>query len=131
MKRILAILLAVAVFAALAACAKKETAADIDIAGKTFVWEKEGAGGDFTITLNEDGTYQYYAGYLSSYIGQGNWKLEGNVLTMTEDGTGYDFVFRFTAKNGELDYIADGSDPFMYVTVEDGDRFLPCDAGPG
>ena len=98
--------------------------AEIDVAGKTFVWEKEGAGGDFTITLNEDGSYQYYAGYLSSYIGQGNWKLEDGVLTMTEDGTGYDYVFRFAAKDGELDYMADGSDPFLYVTVEDGDRFL-------
>ena len=65
--------------------------AEIDVAGKTFVWEKEGAGGDFTITLNEDGTYEYYVGFLSSYIGSGNWTVEGSELTMTEK-TGFDWV---------------------------------------
>ena len=91
--------------------------------GRTFVWEKEGFGGDFTITLNEDGTYEYYAGYLSSYIGQGNWTVTGNELTMTET-SGYDLTFQFTVKENELVYIAEGSSKFAYVTVEDGDRFI-------
>ena len=127
MRRILAVILALGVMTAMTACAKKNAAADANIADKTYVWEKEGAGGDFTITLNRDGTYLYYAGYLSSYIGQGNWTLEDGVLTMTES-SGYDFVFRFSVENGELCYIAEGSDKFMYVTVEDGDRFLPGEA---
>ena len=91
--------------------------------GRTFVWEKEGFGGDFTITLNEDGTYEYYAGYLSSYIGQGNWTVTGSELTMTET-SGYDLTFHFTVKENELVYIAEGSSGFAYVTVEDGDRFI-------
>lgn len=44
---------------------------NMDISGKSFVWEKPGFGGDFTITLQKDGKYQYYAGFLSSYIGMG------------------------------------------------------------
>ena len=54
------------------ACGKTDGSLRDSVAGKTFVWEKEGFGGDFTITLNADGTYQYYEGYLSSYIGFGN-----------------------------------------------------------
>ena len=96
------------------------------VAGKTFVWEKEGFGGDFTITLDKDGRYEFYEGFLSSYIGSGNWTVEGGVLTMTEDPeNGYPLVFRFTVRDGGLLFVADGSDRFIYTEVEDGDRFLP------
>ena len=124
MKRILAFILAFGMIVTMTCCAKKDAAAEADIAGKTYVWEKEGAGGDFTITLNKDSTYEYCEGYYSSYIGMGNWKLENSILTMTEN-SGYDFVFRFSVEDGNLRYIADGSDQFLYVQVADGDRFLP------
>ena len=141
MKRIFAFIFAFGMIFSMASCAKAAsteetgTAADTnaavktDISGKTFVWEKEGAGGDFTITLNSDGTYEYYEGYFSSYIGMGNWELENNILTMTES-SGYDFVFRFSVEDGNLRYNADGSDQFMYAQVADGDRFLPGEAEP-
>ncbi|MBQ2118554.1 MAG: hypothetical protein II192_05815 [Clostridia bacterium] len=92
---------------------------------KLYVWEKPGFGGDFTITLNADGTYSYYAGYLSSYIGIGTWKSENGVLTMTENKKlcGNDNVFRFRVGDDGLRYIADGSSKFIYVNVQDGDRF--------
>ena len=95
-----------------------------DISGKTFVWEKPGFGGDFTITLQKDGKYQYYAGFLSSYIGMGTWTEEDGIVTLTET-SGYDNVFRFAVKDGGLSFIAEGSSMFMYVTVENGDMFLP------
>ncbi len=99
------------------------------VAGKTFVWEKEGFGGDFTITLDTDGRYEFYEGFLSSYIGSGNWTVEGGVLTMTEDPeNGYPLEFRFEVRDGELFFLADGSDEFIYTEVEDGDRFLPKEA---
>ena len=91
--------------------------------GRSFVWEKEGFGGDFVITLNADGTYTYYEGGLSSYIGTGAWTVNNSVLTMTE-ATGYQKIFYFNVKTNELVYIADGSDRFLYVNVEDGDRFI-------
>ena len=99
------------------------------VAGKTFVWEKGGFGGDFTITLDTDGRYEFYEGFLSSYIGSGNWTVEGGVLTMTEDPeNGYPLEFRFEVRDGELFFLADGSDKFIYTEVEDGDRFIPKEA---
>ena len=92
------------------------------VGGNTYVWEKEGFGGDFTITLNEDGTYEYYVGFLSSYIGSGNWTVEGSELTMTET-TGFDWVYHFTVEDDTLVFVSEGSSEFTYVKVEDGDRF--------
>lgn len=127
MKRTFAIILVLGLIAVLSSCSDKDDTAGDAIAGKTFVWEKEGFGGDFTITLKEDGTYEYYAGFLSSYIGSGDWTTEDDVVILTEN-SGYDNVFRFAVKDGDLIYLSDGSSEFMYVTVEDGDRFLPIDA---
>ena len=121
-KIVLLIVLAAVLF--LAACSVKGSG--YDVAGKTFVWEKEGFGGDFTITLGEDGNYQYYVGFLSSYIGMGEWSVEDGILTLNEH-SGYDNTFRFTVKDGEIVFIKEGSSEFMYVTVEDGDRFTVAD----
>ncbi len=101
-----------------------------EIGRNTYVWEKEGFGGDFTITLQNDGTYSYYAGMLSSYIGSGKWTVNDGILTMTET-TGYDRTFRFSVKDDALVFISEGSDKFMYVTVENGDRFIMDDSKNG
>lgn len=97
-----------------------------DLAGRTYVYEKEGAGGSFTLTLAEDGTFQYYEGYLSSYVGMGVWSLEDNVLTLTEGDNGYGWVNRFTAARRGLTFLAEGSDNFLYVKVKDGEKFTPA-----
>ena len=125
MKRIVICILAL-VMALSLACGKTDGDLRDAIAGKTFVWEKEGCGGDFTITLNADGTYQYYEGFLSSYIGFGTWTIENDMVILTEQG-GQNSVYRFAMKDGALVYIADGSDNFLYVKASDGDRFLPAD----
>ena len=104
-----------------------------------YVYDGEGAGGDFTITLSESGRFQYYEGMLSSYIGMGHWTLEGGILTLTdddgvgriidnEDGTTsfeetQGFVNRFKKEDGKLIFIAEGSDNFLYVKLEDGAEF--------
>ena len=68
---------------ALAACAGQGDG-DIrsQIAGKSFVYEKEGFGSDFTIEIKDDNTYSYYEGVLSSIIGGGKWELDGSVLCL-------------------------------------------------
>ena len=131
MKRLFAFLLLLAAAACLVSCGKKgDDAVPESITGKTYVWEKEGFGGDFSISLLEDGTYQYYEGYLSSYVGLGKWPLEEGVLTL-KDETVYDLTFRFRIEEDRLIYIADGSSRFMHAKVEDGDAFLYReDAGP-
>lgn len=130
MKKLFVVLLIlISVVAIFSACGGKggNSKVNNDISGKTFVWEKPGFGGDFTITLQKDGKYQYYAGFLSSYIGMGTWVEENGIVTLTET-SGYDNVFRFEVKDGGLSFIAEGSSKFMYVTVEDGDMFLPKDS---
>ncbi len=124
MKRIVICILALGMLAGFACTKKTDDALRKTVAGNTFVRENGGFGGDFTITLREDGAYEYYEGFLSSYIGTGTWTVEDGVVTMTEKG-GYDFVFRFTVQDGALVYRADGSDGFIYTDVQDGDRFLP------
>ena len=84
-----------------------ETESNDKIGGRVYVWEKEGAGGDFTIVLLNDGTYSYYAGPVSSYIGMGKWTVEDGILTMNE--ISYGFMFRFSVKNDELVFISEGS----------------------
>ena len=93
------------------------------IGEKRYVWEKEGCGGDFTISIFEDGTYEYYEGYLSSYIGSGTWDITDGILTLQEN-SGYDFIFRFSIVDGNLVFISEGSSRFIYTDVENGDLFI-------
>ena len=52
------------------------TAGNVPVSDRLYTWEHDGFGGDFTITLYADGTFSYYEGMLSSYIGAGTWTEE-------------------------------------------------------
>ena len=99
------------------------------IAGKSFVYEKEGFPDEFSIRLDKDGYFTYYEGAFSSYVGFGSWRLDGGVLTLSEDeypsvsGT-VRRVYRFNVSGGDLSYISEGSDKFMFIDVSDGERFI-------
>lgn len=97
-----------------------------DLADQVYLYEKEGFGSDFYITLNADGSFEFYEGGLSSYIGTGTWELDGNAVTLTT----YDemYVNHFTVEDGALVYQSADSTGFMYLTVSDGEKFLP--SGP-
>ncbi len=123
MKRFFILLLALAVIALSASCSNSDTQLQEQISGKVFIWEKEGFGGDFSISLNDDGTYSYYVGYLSSYFAVGDWTVKDGILTLNEESMP-DTRFQFEVKDRELIFISDGSSDFMYVSVENGDRFL-------
>ena len=92
----------------------------------TYVRDAGGFGGDFTVTLNQDGTFSYYAGYLSSYIGRGTWTQEDGVICLADevlkDSAGMQYYY-FTVEDGNLIFRAEGSAAFMYVDVKDGERF--------
>ena len=95
-----------------------------DIAGKTYLYNGEGFGGSFTITLYEDGTFTYYEGMLSSYIGTGSFMLDGDTVIMTDDGHGgYGLVNHFRHDGDDLVFIEQDSDNFVYVKVKDGEKF--------
>lgn len=91
------------------------------IGGKTFVYEKEGFGSDFIINFYAGGAYEYYEGVLSSYIGAGRWEIEDDTVVMTENISKK--VNHLKINGNDLVYIADGSDNFYYLKVNDGEKF--------
>ena len=97
----------------------EETAAEV--AGRKYVWEKGGFGSDFVITFHDDGTYDYYEGVLSSYLGKGEYRIEQDILIMRD--MFYDLSFSFRVTESGLIYLADQSSSFLYAHVNDGDRF--------
>ena len=95
-----------------------------DLADRVYLYEKEGFGSDFTITLNSDGSMRCSEGALSSYFGAGTWELDGDTVTLTtDDGK---FVNHFAVEDGALVYQAADSTGFLYLTVSDGEKFLPA-----
>ena len=93
------------------------------IAGK-YLYDGEGFGGDFTITLNADGTYTFYEGPLSSYMGMGTWHTVYDAVYMYEGEAGFDLAFMFGIEGDSLIYLAWGSDAFPYVELPDEARFI-------
>lgn len=92
----------------------------------TYVRDAGGFGGDFTITLRQDGGFEYYEGLLSSYIGSGTWTREDGVICLADevlkDSAGIRRHY-FTLEDGDLIFRAEGSAAFKYLDVEDGERF--------
>ena len=60
---------------------------------------------------------------LSSYFGLGTWKLDGDTVILTTDDE--KFVNRFAVEDRTLVYQSADSTGFMYLTVSDGEKFLP------
>ena len=94
-----------------------------DSKGYTYVYEGEGFPDKFAITLFEDGSFSYYEGMLSSYIGFGSWEENDGMITLTTK-SGYDLVHRFRIVENALVFIAEDSDNFIYVKISDGEKFL-------
>ena len=88
-----------------------------------YIYEGEGFGGRFFIRFSADNTYTYSVGLLSSYYGVGGWRLDGQLLTMA-DTTGLPFTNRFRVEENTLVWIAESSDGFMYLELEDGAKFF-------
>lgn len=87
----------------------------------TYVRDAGGFGGNFGVTLNRDGTFSYYEGLLSSYIGLGTWTEEDGVIRLADEVLKNDYYF--TVEDGNLIFRAEGSAAFMHVDVADGERF--------
>ena len=107
-------------------CGAKEE--EISVGGKIYTYTGETPfefeSDAFIITINENGTFTYHTSLLSSYLGYGQWTLEGDVLTLTEDpDVCYPYVHYFKVDGDDLIFIEEGSDNFMHITVKDGERF--------
>ncbi|MCM1149875.1 MAG: hypothetical protein NC319_07325 [Butyricicoccus sp.] len=108
----------------LAGCGQQLSAQDL--AGKTYVYEKPGFGGDFTVTLDADGGFTCYEGGLSSYIGAGDWELDGGTLVLRDTAIPSDpKTYRFRVQDGALAFLAGESDEFLFVQPAEGELFSP------
>ncbi len=94
------------------------------LTGRTYVYEKEGAGGPFTLTLNANGLFACYEGSNLSYMTSGTWKLYGDKVELMYpvDGSNEKYVY-LKVKGSELIYIGEMSENFTIVNVQDGDKF--------
>lgn len=128
MKRILLCILALLLLVPLlVACAEKENCDPETLCG---TYKRPNANGfdSFSITLNEDGTYQYFETMISSHLGFGSYKIEGNTVTMTEKNIpglygSLTHTYRFEYTDGKLIYLADQSDRFIYIDLPQGAEF--------
>jgi len=103
--------------------AVKENTQEKD-AGKTYIYEKDGFHGDFTITLYDNGTFTYCEGLASSYLGMGTWNQDGNTITLHDDEkVGYAFVNHFQFDGDDLVFMEEASSNFIYVKVKNGEYF--------
>ena len=72
----------------------------------------------------DNGTFHYYEGVASSYYGVGIWKQEGEIVTLVDDEKmGYPLVNTFRLDGDDLIFMEQGSSNFIYVKVEEGERF--------
>ena len=106
----------------LASCGSQTASPEEQVAGKVYTYEGEGFGSSFSITVSEDGSFTYYEGGLSSYIGSGRWSVEDDVLTLTDD-TGVPIVNHFRIDGDDLIFAEADSSNFLYVDVKDGEVF--------
>lgn len=94
-----------------------------------YVYEKSGFGSDFFIKINQNGTYTYREGSLSSYFGLGTWTQNGDILALTDKPSttpGTAFYNEFRVDEDALVWLAENSTGFMHrnIPMEDGARFL-------
>ena len=94
------------------------SSSDDDLQGN-YIYDGEGFGGNFSITIDSDGSFSFYEGFLSSYIGHGQCQIKHNILTIN-DGN---FSNRFKMLDNVLVFVEEGSTNFMYVELKDGDKF--------
>ena len=127
MKRKITALAFIALFAVVLLFQGCSTDSVTTVAGKTYIYTVEPESGldsdRFSIQLNTDGTFTYYECMFSSYLGIGKWSVNGDVLTITDDNEYNPRENFFRIDGDDLIFIENGSTNFIYIKVEDGERF--------
>ncbi len=127
MKKYIVVLLCILILFVLSGigCAEKESGSSVS--GKKYIYSGEHLSGlendnDFTITINDDGTYSYNESSISSYIGHGKWSVNDDLLTLSDD-TGVEIINYFIIDGEDLVFTEENSTNFIYVKVKDKERF--------
>lgn len=133
MKKALAIMLVLTIAFTVIGCSNPKEITKDDIVGKVYVYEKDGCGGDFTIRIESDGTFNYYEGGLSSHIGMGDWSYSDGMLTLFEKTSRFVTAneieevinsYSFLVEKDTLIFVDKDSDNFRYVKVKNGEKFF-------
>ena len=122
MKKILTLMLALAMVLSLAACGGKSGGGDDDASASAagtykctqikLVGDEEWTNEESTLTLNADGTGKQSR---DNYEFDVTWKLEGENFTMEETFIGDPIVYTGTLKDGKLDiFNGDPEDIWTY-----------------
>ena len=111
----------------LAACQAPLADSPEDVCG---IYARPNANGfdSFTITLNSDGTYQYFETMISSHLGFGNYTVEDDIITLVDDqipgvSGSLTHTYKFKYTDGKLVFLSEESDHFMYINLPDGAEF--------
>jgi hypothetical protein len=133
MRKVLSVMLLIMITFGMLGCAAPQEIPREDIVDKVYVYEKDGCGGNFTIEIRADGTYDYYEGFLSSYIGLGEWSYSDGILTLYEEASRFNEareieevtnLYCFTVEKDALIFSNKSSANFRYVKVAYGEKFL-------
>lgn len=94
----------------------------------TYVRENKNDILPFSITLNEDGSYQYFECGISSHIGMGGYTFKDDTVTLVDGNIpgvngSLTRTYKFRFENGKLVFLAEESDDFMYIKLPDGAEF--------
>lgn len=94
----------------------------------TYVRENQNDIMPFSITLNEDGRYQYFECGISSHIGMGGYTFKDNIVTLVDGNIpgvngSLTCTYKFRFEDGKLIFLAEESDDFMYIKLPDGAEF--------
>ncbi len=123
MKRKLTALIALALIVAalLSSCGK---APDPELLkGCRFLFSDPNSKAQFSISLERDGTYSYFEGVDTEYIGVGRWTVEGKRICLTDTYVDSKIVNYFTHEDGNLVYSEKGSTGFPNSEIENGTVF--------
>ena len=137
MKKVLAIMLVLTITFGVIGCSNLKEITKDDIVDKIYTYEKDGCGGNFTITIKADGTFNYYEGGLSSHIGMGEWSYSDGMLTLFEKTSRFVTAnemeevvkaYSFLVEKDTLIFVDkdldNGLGNFLYVKVKDGEKFF-------
>ena len=113
----------------LTACAGAPAKTAKDASGTYVRSNGDGASDDeFTIVLNENGRFTYYESVLASHIGMGRFTVEDGIVTLTEKWAPKNSgrsgsTYKFRCEGKKLIFIAEGSNEFPYIKLDDGAEF--------
>ena len=125
-KKLIITLLAFLLAILMVGCGKNNIPDPVKFADTTYIYEGEGYGGQFSLSIKSDGTYFYYEGLDSDYIAIGEWTVEGNKIRLADnEADGHPFVNYFKFDEGKLVFVKKNSTGFLYVDVKNGDCFKP------